>query len=45
MERLIVYGQGGDDLIQVTAAITFDARLFGQAGNDILVGGAGTTYW
>jgi Ca2+-binding RTX toxin-like protein len=41
VERLIVYGQGGDDLIQVNAAIGLDARLYGQAGNDILVGGAG----
>jgi Ca2+-binding RTX toxin-like protein len=40
-DRLVVYGQGGNDLIQVNAAITFNAQLFGQAGNDILVGGSG----
>ncbi len=40
-DNLIVYGQGGNDLFQVDAAITFNARLFGQAGNDTLVGGGG----
>jgi Ca2+-binding RTX toxin-like protein len=40
-DRVVIYGQGGDDLIQVDARITVDATLFGQAGNDILVGGAG----
>jgi Ca2+-binding RTX toxin-like protein len=40
-DRVVIYGQGGDDLIQVDARITADAKLFGQAGNDILVGGAG----
>jgi Ca2+-binding RTX toxin-like protein len=40
-DHLIVYGQGGNDLIQVNQAITFHARLFGQAGNDTLVGGGG----
>jgi hypothetical protein len=40
-DRVVIYGQGGDDLIQVDAGITTNAQLFGQAGNDILVGGAG----
>jgi Ca2+-binding RTX toxin-like protein len=40
-DHLIVFGQGGNDLIQVNAAITFHARLFGQDGNDTLVGGGG----
>jgi Ca2+-binding RTX toxin-like protein len=41
VDHLIVYGQGGNDLIQVNQAITFHARLFGQTGNDTLVGGGG----
>ncbi|MEX2139156.1 MAG: beta-propeller domain-containing protein [Pirellulales bacterium] len=40
-DRIVVYGQGGNDLIQVNEAIAIDAWLFGGAGNDILVGGAG----
>jgi Ca2+-binding RTX toxin-like protein len=39
--RVVTYGQGGNDLIQVDARITKNAQLFGQAGNDILVGGSG----
>jgi uncharacterized secreted protein with C-terminal beta-propeller domain len=41
-DRIVVYGQGGHDLIQVNAGIAIDAWLFGGAGNDILVGGAGS---
>jgi hypothetical protein len=40
-DRVVIYGQGGNDLIQVDAGITTNAQLFGQAGNDILVGGSG----
>jgi hypothetical protein len=40
-DHILIYGQGGNDLIQVDAGITADAQLFGQAGNDILVGGSG----
>ena len=40
-DRIVVYGQGGHDLIQVNAGIQTDAWLFGGPGNDILVGGAG----
>jgi Ca2+-binding RTX toxin-like protein len=40
-DRIVVYGQGGHDLIQVNSGIQTDAWLFGGAGNDILVGGAG----
>jgi Ca2+-binding RTX toxin-like protein len=39
--RVVIYGQGGNDLIQVDAGITTNAQLFGQAGNDTLVGGSG----
>jgi Ca2+-binding RTX toxin-like protein len=40
-DRIVVYGQGGHDLIQLNAGIQTDAWLFGGPGNDILVGGAG----
>jgi Ca2+-binding RTX toxin-like protein len=40
-DRVVIYGQGGNDLIQVDAGITTNAQLFGQAGNDILVSGSG----
>jgi hypothetical protein len=39
--RVVIYGQGGNDLIQVDPQITTSAQLFGQTGNDILVGGSG----
>jgi Ca2+-binding RTX toxin-like protein len=39
--RVVIYGQAGNDLIQVDAGITTNAQLFGQAGNDTLVGGSG----
>ena len=41
-DKIVVYGQGGNDLIQVNEAIEIDAWLFGGPGNDILVGGAGS---
>jgi Ca2+-binding RTX toxin-like protein len=40
-DKIVVYGQGGNDLIQINEEIAIDAWLFGGAGNDILVGGAG----
>src|SRR5262249_6364603 len=39
--RIVVYGQAGDDNIQVAGSITTSAWLFGGAGNDQLKGGAG----
>ncbi|MBW3597344.1 MAG: CSLREA domain-containing protein [Planctomycetes bacterium] len=39
--RLIAYGQGGDDDIQVSGSITLAAWLYGDGGNDRLKGGAG----
>ena len=38
---IAVYGQDGDDVIQVDAAITRTAYLFGGGGNDQLQGGGG----
>jgi titin len=39
--RLIAYGQGGDDTIQVVGGISLPAWLYGGAGHDTLQGGAG----
>jgi PKD repeat protein len=40
--HLIVFGQNGDDDIQVAGSIALDAVLYGDAGNDRLKGGAGS---
>jgi cyclophilin family peptidyl-prolyl cis-trans isomerase len=39
--RIIVYGQGGNDIIVIDRAVTRDAELRGDAGNDVLRGGSG----
>jgi Ca2+-binding RTX toxin-like protein len=39
--RIIVYGQSGDDDIQVSGSISLSAWLHGGAGDDRLKGGAG----
>src|SRR5262249_12703085 len=39
--RLLVYGQAGDDDIEVAGSVNLPAWLFGDAGNDTLKGGAG----
>src|SRR5262249_35026135 len=39
--RIIAYGQGGDDFIQVAGGISLSAWLYGGDGNDTLHGGAG----
>lgn len=39
--RLIAYGRGGDDDIQVAGSITVASWLYGENGNDRLRGGAG----
>lgn len=40
---IIVYGQGGNDNIQVGGSVKLRAFLFGDAGNDRLKGGAGNS--
>jgi Ca2+-binding RTX toxin-like protein len=40
--RIVAYGLGGDDDIQVAGAITLPAWLYGGDGNDRLKGGAGS---
>jgi len=39
--RLIAYGQAGDDILQGTSTTTLVTELYGDTGNDRLVGGAG----
>jgi extracellular elastinolytic metalloproteinase len=39
--RLIAFGQGGDDDIEVAGSIGLQAWLYGGAGNDLLKGGGG----
>ena len=39
--RIVVYGQAGDDDIQVASNISLSAWLYGDDGNDRLKGGAG----
>jgi Ca2+-binding RTX toxin-like protein len=40
--HLIVFGQDGDDDIEVAGSIALDVLLYGDAGNDHLKGGAGS---
>jgi hypothetical protein len=39
--KLVVYGQAGDDTIQVASGVSLPAWLYGDAGNDTLEGGSG----
>ena len=39
--HIVVYGQAGNDVIQLDDAITLPAWLFGGDGNDVLHGGGG----
>jgi len=39
--RLIVFGQGGDDTVEVDALIGQAAEVYGGAGNDRITGGGG----
>lgn len=39
--RVIAYGQVGDDTIQSSSMITLPTELYGDAGNDALMGGGG----
>jgi Ca2+-binding RTX toxin-like protein len=40
--RLLVFGQGGDDTVEIDALIGRTAEVYGGAGNDRLTGGGGT---
>jgi Ca2+-binding RTX toxin-like protein len=39
--RIVVFGQAGHDAISISRAITLDAWLYGNDGNDTLSGGGG----
>jgi autotransporter-associated beta strand protein len=39
--RIIIFGQAGDDDIQLANSVPNDAWLYGGAGNDVLKGGGG----
>jgi Ca2+-binding RTX toxin-like protein len=39
---IVAFGQGGNDTIAVHSSITRSAMLFGQDGDDTLIGGAGS---
>jgi hypothetical protein len=41
VNRIVAFGQAGDDNIQIDGSITLTAELYGGAGNDSLHGGAG----
>jgi RHS repeat-associated protein len=41
IDRIVVYGQAGDDDIEVAGSIDLAAELYGDSGNDRLKGGGG----
>lgn len=41
VESIQVFGEGGNDIIQLAAKVQQDARLHGGDGNDLLMGGSG----
>jgi hypothetical protein len=41
IDRIVIYGQGGDDLISVSHALHQTSELFAGSGNDVLMGGGG----
>ena len=43
IDRIAIYGQDGDDRIQVSMNVSLDALLDGGAGDDKLIGGWGST--
>jgi Ca2+-binding RTX toxin-like protein len=44
IDRVIVYGNDGNDSITVSPNVTIDAVLFGGAGNDVLTAGGGSSF-
>src|SRR5205814_10542590 len=41
VSRVVLYGQGGDDTIQVTGSLSLPVEIYGGAGSDKLKGGGG----
>jgi Ca2+-binding RTX toxin-like protein len=44
MDRVIIYGNAGDDTITVSPNVTVNAYIEGGAGNDVLTGGGGNNF-
>ena len=44
VKKLVIYGQGGNDVLNVSPSITKDAYLYGGSGNDKLFSGGGNDY-
>ncbi len=42
IDRIVVYGQAGDDWIIVSHSVTQTSELYGGDGNNVLVGGGGS---
>jgi uncharacterized delta-60 repeat protein len=40
-DRAVIYGQSGNDLLQASKKLSLSVWLYGDAGNDTLLGGAG----
>ncbi len=41
VDRIVIYGQQGNDQITISAALLLPAVIFGGQGNDVIVGGGG----
>lgn len=41
VSRLVIVGEGGNDVITVSPALTVRAHIFGNAGHDVIKGGGG----
>ena len=44
IDRLIVYGGGANDRIEIADSVAIPARLYGQDGDDVLTGSSGADY-
>jgi hypothetical protein len=42
VDRIVVYGQGGDDHIQISQHIQLPSEIYAGDGNNVLVGGGGS---
>jgi Ca2+-binding RTX toxin-like protein len=41
VNQIVVYGQGGNDVVLVSNSVTVPVWIFGGAGNDVITGGGG----
>ncbi|MFO0844143.1 MAG: CAP domain-containing protein [Gemmataceae bacterium] len=42
VDQLVIVGEGGNDTISVSPSLTVWTRIFGNAGNDVILGGGGS---